>query len=138
LSISRLSNWAIWQGLAFENVCFQHIDAIKNKLGIGGVNTQQASWVKKGTSQEKGTQIDLLIDRDDNIISVCEMKFSSDSFTIKKDYAETLRNKISIFKETTKTKKSVFLTLITTFGVQKNDYAFELVQNDVVLEDLFV
>lgn len=138
LSISRLPNWAIWQGLAFENICFQHTDAIKNKLGISGVNTQQASWIKKGTSQEKGTQIDLLIDRDDNIISVCEMKFSTDSFTIKKDYADTLRNKLAIFRETSKTKKSIFLTLITTFGVQKNDYAFELVQNDIVLEDLFV
>ncbi len=137
LSISRLSNWAIWQGLAFENLCFQHIDAIKKKLGISGVNTQQASWIKKGTSNEKGTQIDLLIDRDDAIISICEMKFSTTSFTIKKDYADILRNKIAIFKESTHTKKSVFLALITTFGVQKNDYAFELVQNEIVLEDLF-
>jgi uncharacterized protein len=138
LSISRLPNWVIWQGLAFENICFQHIKAIKNKLGISGVNTQQASWVKKGTSNEKGTQIDLLIDRDDAIISVCEMKFSTDYFTIKKDYAESLRNKISIFREASKTKKSIFLTLITTFGIQKNDYASELVQNDIILEDLFV
>ena len=137
LKISRLSNWTIWQGLAFENICFQHIDSIKKKLGISGVNTQQASWIKKGTALEKGTQIDLIIDRDDAIISICEMKFSISSFTIKKDYADILRNKIAIFKEFTKTKKSVFLAFITTFGVQKNDYAFELVQNEIVLEDLF-
>jgi uncharacterized protein len=65
------------------------------------------------------------------------MKFSTDSFTIKKDYADTLRNKISVFRESSKTKKSVFLTLITTFGVQKNGYAFELLRNDILLDDLF-
>jgi uncharacterized protein len=108
------------------------------KLGISGVNTQQASWIKKGTGDEKGTQIDLIIDRDDAIISICEMKFSTSSFTIKKDYADILRNKIAIFKEFTHTKKTIFLAFITTFGIQKNDYAFELVQNEIVLEDLFV
>jgi uncharacterized protein len=138
LSITRLANWPIWLGLAFESICLQHIGEIKNKLGIGGVNTQQASWVKKGSSIEQGTQIDLLIDRDDAIISVCEMKFSKDAFVIKKEYADALRTKLAVFKDVSKTRKSVFLTFVSTFGVQKNDYAFELVQNEVLLDDLFI
>jgi uncharacterized protein len=137
LTISKLPNWSIWQGLAFENICFQHILPIKQKLGISGVNTQEASWYKKGNSEEKGTQIDLLIDRDDAIISICEMKFTNDSYVISKEYAEHLRNKITVFRANSKTKKSIFMTMITTFGLKKNEYAYELIQNEVVLEDLF-
>jgi uncharacterized protein len=137
LTISKLPNWSIWQGLAFENICFQHILPIKQKLGISGVNTQEASWYKKGNSEEKGTQIDLLIDRDDAIISICEMKFTNDSYVISKEYAEHLRKKITVFRANSKTKKSIFMTMITTFGLKKNEYAYELIQNEVVLEDLF-
>jgi uncharacterized protein len=137
LTISKLPNWSIWQGLAFENICFQHILPIKQKLGISGVNTQEASWYKKGNSEEKGTQIDLLIDRDDAIISICEMKFTNDSYVISKEYAEHLRNKITVFRANSKTKKTIFMTMITTFGLKKNEYAYELIQNEVVLEDLF-
>jgi uncharacterized protein len=137
LTISKLPNWSIWQGLAFENICFQHILPIKQKLGISGVNTQEASWYKKGNSEEKGTQIDLLIDRDDAIISICEMKFTNDSYVISKEYAEHLRKKITVFRANSKTKKTIFMTMITTFGLKKNEYAYELIQNEVVLEDLF-
>lgn len=137
LSITKLPNWTAWQGLAFEDICIQHIAQIKQKLGISGVNTQEASWLKKGNEEEKGTQIDLLLDRDDAIINICEMKFANDSFSISKEYAQQLRSKISVFKESSKTKKSVFLVMITTYGLKKNDYAFELVQNEVVLEELF-
>jgi len=137
LSITKLSNWTAWQGLAFEDICLQHVAQIKQKLGISGVNTQEASWLKKGNSEEIGTQIDLLIDRDDAIINICEMKFANDTFSISKEYAQQLRRKIAVFKDDSKTKKSVFLVMITTYGLKKNDYAFELVQNEVTLEDLF-
>ncbi len=137
LSITKLPNWAVWQGLAYESICLQHIAEIKQKIGISGVNTQEASWLKKGNADEKGTQIDLLIDRDDAIINICEVKFANDYYSISKEYAQQLRSKISIFKEGSKTKKSVFLVMITTYGLKRNDYANELVQNEVVLEDLF-
>ena len=137
LTISRLPDWTAWQGIAFENICFQHIAQIKMKLGISGVNTQQGSWFKKGNVKEKGSQIDLLIDRDDAIISVCEVKFNNDVFSIQKDYAQILRNKLSTFKNNSGTRKAVFLTLISTYGLQKNEYFFELVQNEVTLDDLF-
>jgi uncharacterized protein len=138
LTISRLPNWTIWQGIAFENIAFQHVAQIKQKLGISGVNTQQGAWFKKGSDSEKGSQIDLLIDRDDAIISICEVKFSNDIFTIQKEYAQSLRHKLATFKDNSGTRKAVFLTLISTYGLQKNDYFFELVQNEVTLDDLFL
>ncbi len=125
-----------WQGFAFEQVCIDHIWQIKKALGISGVQSVNASW--KGGTSEKSAQIDLLIDRRDQVINLCECKFSLDTFSIDKDYSEKLRSKIATFKAVTKTKKSVFLTLITTYGVEKNKYANLLVQNEVLMNDLFV
>lgn len=82
-------------------------------------------------------QIDLLIDRRDQVINLCECKFSIDTFSIDKDYSEKLRSKIATFKAVTKTRKSVFLTMVTTYGVEKNPYANLLVQNEVTLDELF-
>ncbi|MBK8634226.1 MAG: ATP-binding protein [Saprospiraceae bacterium] len=137
LSISQTASWPIWQGLAFENICLYHIPQIKDKLGISGVNTLQASWIKKGNKLVQGAQIDMLIDRDDAIINVCEAKFSQDAFVIEKEYAKKLQTKLSVFKQNIKSKKSVFLVFISTTGVQKNEYYFDLVQNEVKLTDLF-
>jgi len=123
--------------LAFENICLYHIPQIKDKLGISGVNTLQASWIKKGNKLVQGAQIDMLIDRDDAIINVCEAKFSQDAFVIEKEYAKKLQTKLSVFKQNIKSKKSVFLVFISTTGVQKNEYYFDLVQNEVKLTDLF-
>jgi len=81
-------------------------------------------------------QIDLVIDRDDRIINLCEMKFSINPFTIEKKYAIELRNKIGVFKQETNTRKSVFLTLITTFGLKTNEHSTGLVQNDLTAMDL--
>ncbi len=92
------------------------------------------SW--RGSSDEKSAQIDLLIDRRDQVINVCECKFSLAEFAIDKDYAEKLRSKIHLLKTLTKTRKAVYLTLITTYGLEKNRYA-GMVQNEVVLDDLF-
>ncbi len=125
-----------WQGFTFEQVCIDHINQIKRALSIGGVQSNNASW--KGSTTEKSAQIDLLIDRRDQVINVCECKFSLDTFAIDKDYSEKLRSKISTFKTATKTKKAVFLTMITTYGVEKNKYATALVQNEVTMDDLFL
>ena len=124
-----------WNGFAFERLCLTHVDCIKKALGISGVQTQTSAWTG-GSDQEK-IQIDLLIDRRDRVINLCEMKFSIKKFTITKAYAEELRNKIGLFKEITNTNKSVYLTFITTFGVEPNEYAASLVQNSLTMDVLF-
>ena len=108
---------------------------IKKALGISGVQSNNANW--RGSTSEKSAQIDLLIDRRDHVINICECKFSLDTFSIDKDYSEKLRSKIATFKTVTKTQKSVFLTMITAYGVEKNKYANLLVQNEVRMDDLF-
>ena len=124
-----------WQGYAFEQICMDHIGQIKKTLGISGVQSINASW--RGGTTEKSAQVDLLIDRRDQVINLCECKFSLDTFTIDKEYSEKLRSKINTFKTVSKTKKAVFLTMITTYGVDKNKYAHLLVQNEVTMDDLF-
>jgi uncharacterized protein len=116
-------------------VCFCHIKNIKSALGIDGIQTEVSSWTS--STSEKGAQIDLVIERKDQVINVCEMKFSTTPFTITKAYAENLRNKLGAFRLETKTKKAVFLTLITTYGVTENPYKGELVQNEIEMGALF-
>lgn len=123
-----------WSGYAFEQVCMSHIYQIKKALGISGIETHTSSW--KSTKSQKGAQIDLVIDRRDGIITICEMKFSVSPFTIDKKYDAELRNKIGVFKTETKTRKAVFLTLITTFGLTKNIY-YNNIQNDLTMTVLF-
>ena len=125
-----------WQGFAFEQVCLDHVWQIKKALGISGIQSYNVSW--RGKTDEKAAQIDLLIDRRDQVINLCECKFSLDTFSIDKSYADKLRSKIATFKTVTQTKKSVFLTMITTYIVAKNKYANMLVRNEVVMGDLFI
>jgi AAA+ ATPase superfamily predicted ATPase len=124
-----------WSGYTFEQVCLAHIPQIKKALGISGVITQSASW--KNTSAENNAQIDLVIDRRDQVINLCEVKFSINPYTITKSYNENLRNKIGVFRAETKTRKAVFLTFITTYGLTKNKYSTGLVQNEITMDDLF-
>jgi AAA+ ATPase superfamily predicted ATPase len=124
-----------WSGYAFEQVCLSHIDQIKNALGISGVQTATSAWIGEKDGQK--AQIDLVIDRRDQVINLCEMKFSTSPFAIDKAYAGVLRNKIGLFKEITGTNKAIFLTMITTFGLAKNEHAMALVQNNLTMEMLF-
>jgi len=114
-SLSQLQTWKSWSGYAFENICLQHIYKIKTALGISGVFTRQSSFQAKGNDQEEGTQIDLLIDRQDNTISLCEIKFYNDEVVLDKLDAANLRKKRRVFKKVTKTKKQVFICRITTY-----------------------
>ena len=123
-----------WSGYAFEQVCLWHINQIKTKLGISGVLTKAASW--RSQRSENGVQVDLLIDRNDGVINLCEMKYSNSEFTIEKMYDKDLRNKIDVFLRESKTRKAVHLTMITTFGVRKNVYS-GLVQSEITMDDLF-
>lgn len=124
-----------WSGYAFEQVCLAHIDQIKQALGIQGVQTATSAWAGEKDGQK--AQIDLVIDRRDKVINLCEMKFSINPFSIDKAYADALRHKIGLFKSVTGTNKAVFLTLVTTFGLVRNEHAMSLVQNDLTIEVLF-
>ena len=131
-------SWKSWCGLAFENLVQKHIPQIKKALGISGVYSEQSAWryVSKDAS-EQGVQIDLLIDRQDNCINLCEMKFSLIEFTIEKKYAEELNLKRRIFLAKTGTKKTVFITMITTFGVKENGHYLSTAQNQLQMGVLF-
>lgn len=125
-----------WQGFSFETLCMAHLEQIKQKLGINGIATEVSTWRKTGEKVDKGTQIDLLIDRSDRVINLCEMKFSKEPYPITKDYETTLRNRMVIFKAETKTRKSLSTTMITTYGILQGIHS-GIVQNEVIMEDLF-
>jgi AAA+ ATPase superfamily predicted ATPase len=122
-------------GYAYELVWLQHINQIKQNLGIIGVLSNTATW--HGATDLGKAQIDLLLDRKDHIINICEAKFSISEFVISKEYAMNLRKKIAIFTEATKTKKTVCLTILTTFGLKENENSLGLIQNTLTLENLF-
>ena len=123
-----------WSGYAFEQVCLMHTRQIKEKLGISGVMTTESSWRSKNL--QNGAQIDLLIDRRDQVVNLIEIKHSISEFIIDKKYDMELRNKIGTFRSKTKTQKAVWLTMITSYGLQPNPYAMN-VQSELTLEDLF-
>ena len=130
--------WKTWSGYAFESLCIKHISQIKKKLGIAAVLTAESQWsYKPKDKSEKGAQIDLIIDRKDDCINLCEIKFYHKEFIIDQNYAKQLQRKIDVFREQTKTKKTIFLTFITPFGVHKNEYSSELVNNEITLDDFF-
>jgi uncharacterized protein len=124
-----------WSGYAFEQVCLYHTQQLKNALGISAVLTNESSW--RSNLAKNNAQIDLIIDRRDQVINLCEMKFSINPFIIDKKYDAELRNKIAAFKKETGTRKSLFLTMITTFGLSPNNYATGIVQNSITLDALF-
>jgi hypothetical protein len=112
---------------------------LKAALGIGAVSTTESSWRyhPPRDAAERGTQIDLLLDRRDNTVNLCEMKFSDGPFTIDKRYADELRDRREIFRRVIRTRKNVFLTLVTTFGVSDNAYAKELLVSSLTVDALF-
>ncbi|MDR2486609.1 MAG: ATP-binding protein [Clostridiales Family XIII bacterium] len=120
-----------WQGYAFEQVCLAHVPQIKAALGISGVLTSAGAW--RGES----AQIDLVLDRNDGIINLCEMKFAEGQFSIDRKYDLALRDKREAFQQKTKTKKALHLTMVTTYGVAQNKYS-QVFQSEVQMEDLFV
>ena len=138
IKLSASPSWRSWSGTAFESVCLKHIKEIKKALGVSGVYTEESAWRYVPGKEQRGAQIDLLIDRRDQCISICEMKFSTNEFSIDKTYATELERKLSVFKQKTKTMKTSFLVMITTFGTKTNMYKTSLIQNEVIQEDLFV
>ena len=124
-----------WRGIAFENVCFSHIDQIKIALGINGVSTRQSVWSKRA-DDEAGTQIDLLIERDDHVVNMCELKFYSGEFVVDKDYHKVLINRQGLLEEAIPRGMIVHSTLVTTYGLKYNEYSGDF-DNVITMEDLF-
>ena len=125
-----------WAGYTFETICIKHIEQIKEGLKIAGINSTSGNWIEK--NNDNGAQIDLLIDRDDNVINLCEIKFYNAPFTLDKKYSEELMNKYILFVESTKTRKSVFITFISSYGLNENEYSKQHIQNSLTLKDLFL
>ena len=134
---SQTAIYKSWSGYAFENLCLKHVGQIKKALEIGGVYSEASSFNYSGNKNTPGIQIDLLIDRNDQVINLCELKFHNKPFTINKTYAQKLRNKITTFTNISKTRKQVFLSLITSFGLIPNHHSLGLIDNDFTMDILF-
>jgi uncharacterized protein len=121
-----------WSGLTFEMVCMHHINNIKKAMQIAGIDTTTSMW------QNKDAQIDLLIDRRDNVVSICEAKYSIEPFMIDKDYFEKIQNKIVTVRQEINKSKSIQVVMITTFGLVNSKYNTSIVQQIITLDELFV
>lgn len=132
------SSYRTWCGLSFEIVCLEHVDMIKKKLGISGVYTDTYTFQCK-EDQDKGingSQIDLLIDRADNIIDLCEIKYAKSTYKVTKDDAMSLANKVDDFIKITNVKKPIHIILITTFGLTQSIHSNDI-SYVITLDDLF-
>ncbi len=128
---------AVWRGLAFERVCLQHVRQLKRALQIGGVVTHVCSWRHVPDEVHvRGGQIDLLIDRADGVIDVCEMKYSPDKYVPDKRSDEELRRRLAVFSEVAAPRKSVRAVLVTPFGLEENAYSGRY-SNVVTFDELF-
>ncbi|MDR3296527.1 MAG: AAA family ATPase [Clostridiales Family XIII bacterium] len=123
-----------WAGNSFEQVCQYHLRQILRKLGISGIIVYASSW--RSEKSDPGAQIDLVLDRGDNVVNLCEMKYASEEYVITKSDDKNLRNKRAAFLAETKTRKAVHLTMVTTYGVVRNEYAGNI-QSEITAEDLF-
>ena len=125
-----------WCGLAFERVCLLHTRQIKMKLGVADIISSEYSWWAEGDENRKGTQIDLLIDRNDGVINLCEMKYTKVPFKIDVAYDAVLQNKITWFVETTQTKKAVHLIMVCSQELIRNEFSDDI-QSQITANDLF-
>jgi len=137
-TLRQTPRWFSWSGYAFEAICYKHLNQIRRALGLA-LTAIPNTWryaPKKG-SKEQGAQIDLLFDRDDDSITVCEIKYNDKPFVITKEYSKKIKQKVETFKKITKTNKQIFIALITLNGIKQNRYSKELIDNSVILDDLF-
>ena len=142
-SQSSTSIHAGWAGRAFERVCMQHVAQIKAALGFSAVISSAHSWQYKGQKDpvtgktiHKGAQIDLLIDRNDDTINLCEMKYSKGEYAIEKDESIKIRNRVEAFRKVIGEKRTIHVTIITANGLKRNCY-WNDIQSEVTLDDLF-
>ena len=130
--------WNNWLGYAFEAVCYKHLSIIRRKLQISPTAIADTwRYVPRKHSKESGAQIDLLFDRRDDAITLCEIKYSNKPDVITNDYVDNLKRKMTVFQKQTKTKKQLFIALISAMGVKNNYYAEDICSGLVILDDLF-
>jgi len=131
-----------WQGFTFEQVCLTHIAQIKQQLGIAGMLTTECAWRSRNeqtvdpSGRKRHAQIDLVIERTDRQIHLCEMKFSQEPYNITKDYEQQLRDKMAVFRADTKTRKALIMTFITTFGLRPSTHT-TIVRSQLTIDALF-
>ena len=123
-----------WYGIAYERVCKAHIPQIKSALGIASVSTEFYTW--KTNKVENGAQIDLIIDRADNTINLCEVKYSEEPYGLDKDEFLKIQHRIKAFRDVTATKSSIIPTMITTFGMKEGMYSDQIIAK-IDMEALF-
>lgn len=126
----------IWRGIAFEEVCFRHISQIKKALGISGISSEHSAWSVKGDDNKDGAQIDLIINRKDNVVNLCEAKFYNENFAVDKNYHQKLIHRQNIIGELIPRRSVTHNVLITTYGLTYNSYSGDF-QNVITLDDLF-
>jgi uncharacterized protein len=134
--LAESNSYRSWCGFAFESLCHKHTSQLKKAMSIAGIYTEISFWRYK--DENYGTQIDLLIDRKDNVINICEMKFSESEFVIDKQYAQNIQKKLSIFREITQTKKTLFFTVVSTYGFKENEHKNRWVAQELTMNDLFI
>ena len=137
LRISESASWKSWSGYAFEGICLKHVPQIRAALGITSTYTEESVWRHVPGKGQPGAQIDLLLDRKDYCINICEMKFSTGLFTVTKKYADELIQKVTVFKTVEKPRKTIFLTMVTTYGIAKNQFSKGLIQSELTMDALF-
>jgi uncharacterized protein len=135
-NFEQTPSYRTWSGYAFESICLKHTTEIKKALGISGIYSSSSTFYHKGAEGMVGCQVDLLIDRNDKVINLCEIKWANAEFVITKSYAADLRMKIALFKHYSQTKKQVFFTFISTYGVVRNEN-WGMIDKELTLNDLF-
>lgn len=137
LQLSQSQTAKIWAGYAYENLCLRHLPQVKKALGISGVYAAASTFLQRGTDEEKGAQIDLVLDRADRVVNLFEIKFHDRELSLSETDARALRQQMWTFAAATKTRKRLMLVMITAFGLKHNQHSLGLVEKVLSLEDLF-
>ncbi|MBK8566327.1 MAG: AAA family ATPase [Saprospiraceae bacterium] len=135
--LSQTQHYRAWSGYAFESICLKHIPQIKQALGIAGIYSEASAFYSKGTKDEPGIQVDLLIDRKDQVVNLFELKFYNAALSLDAKDAADLREKVRVFKEVSKTRKQVFLNVIASFGLKTNEHSLGIVDKWFDMNILF-
>lgn len=137
IAVYNTPKFRSWLGVSFETLCIKHAENIKLSLGISGVYTETYSYIKPAINDDPGFQIDMLLDRADNIVNLCEMKFYGEALNLTQKDADAIRERRVRFQNHTKTKKNVMVLLISPFGVKENKQSLEVIDQSVTIKDLF-
>ena len=129
--IFQKQEYKSWCGYAFETICWKHYKEVKKAMKCDQIESKNYSW------HNPKTQVDLVIDRDDDVVNLCEIKFYNDEFSLDATYLQRLRNKENQFRASTKTKKGIYTVMITTWGVKPNQYSQAIVTSSLTMKCLF-